>query len=116
MNTIKNDTSLIAYCGLYCGACKSYIKGKCPGCAGNEKASWCEIRKCCMTNNIKSCADCKEFTDVKQCKKYNNFIAKAIGFVLRSDRPACIEMIKNDGYENFATFMSSNGYQTIRRK
>jgi hypothetical protein len=69
-----------------------------------------------MTKNIKSCADCIEFTDVKQCKKYNNFIAKAIGFVLRSDRPACIEMIKKDGYVNFATFMSNNGFQTIRKK
>lgn len=116
MNTIKNDTSLIAYCGLYCGSCKSFIKSKCPGCAGNEKASWCEIRKCCIANNIKSCADCSEFSDVKQCKKYNNFIARAIGFVLRSDRPACIAMIKQNGYENFATYMSVHGFQTIKKK
>ena len=116
MNTIKNETGLIAYCGLYCGACKPYIKGKCSGCAGNEKASWCEIRKCCMAKNIKSCADCTEFPDVKQCKKYNNFVARAIGFVLRSDRPACIEMIKKNGYVDFASFMSCNGLQTIKRK
>ena len=116
MNTIKNDSNLIAYCGLYCGSCKSYIKGKCPGCAKNEKASWCEIRKCCMNQNIKSCADCKDFSDVMQCKKYNNFFAKAIGFILRSDRSACIQLIKKDGYENFASYMSSNGFQTIRKK
>lgn len=34
----------VAYCGLYCGACQSYTKGKCPGCDANEKATWCEIR------------------------------------------------------------------------
>lgn len=115
MNTIKNDPSLIAFCGLYCGACKSYINGKCPGCEGNHKASWCDIRKCCMGKSIKSCADCKEFYDVKQCKKYNNFVARAIGFILRSDRPACVDKIKQDGYETFAKYMSSNGFQTIKR-
>lgn len=38
----------VAYCGLYCGACKSHRKGKCPGCRENSKATWCEIRKCCQ--------------------------------------------------------------------
>lgn len=48
----------VAYCGLYCGACKSQLKGKCPGCYGNEKATWCEIRKCCNEHGYATCADC----------------------------------------------------------
>ena len=40
------DKKLIAKCGLYCGACNSYITGKCPGCNENVKATWCKIRNC----------------------------------------------------------------------
>lgn len=28
MQDIKVDAELVAYCGLYCGACRSYLKGK----------------------------------------------------------------------------------------
>lgn len=51
--------SNVAYCGLYCGACRKWKKGKCPGCYHNEKASWCEIRKCCRENDYATCADCQ---------------------------------------------------------
>ena len=30
----------IAFCGLYCGACRQYLKEKCPGCRKNEKAKY----------------------------------------------------------------------------
>ncbi len=30
MKEIVQNTDLIAYCGLYCGACKSYLMEKCP--------------------------------------------------------------------------------------
>lgn len=115
MQNIKNETSLIAFCGLYCGSCQSYIKNKCKGCAQNEKASWCKIRTCCIQYKHSSCADCKEFSDVRKCKKYNNFVSKVIGFVLHSDRAACIDKIKQDGNHAFASYMSSNGLQTIRK-
>ena len=42
MKEIVADTNLIGYCGLYCGACKRYLKDKCPGCHKNEKAAWCK--------------------------------------------------------------------------
>lgn len=57
----------VAYCGLYCGACKSQLKGKCPGCYGNEKATWCEIRKCCNEHGYATCADC-QLMPLKECK------------------------------------------------
>lgn len=112
---IKKDPALVAYCGLYCGACKSYQKGKCPGCHENSKASWCSIRTCCMEHGYKSCADCTEFSNPMDCKKFNNFFSKLFALLFRSDRAACIAAIKEKGYEGFATFMAEKGLQSIRR-
>lgn len=112
---IITDKNLIAYCGLYCGACRSYLKGSCPGCHENTKASWCKIRSCNMEHGYSSCADCTEFSDVKECRKFNNLFSKVFAILFRSDRPACIAKIKELGYENFAAFMAENQLQTIRR-
>ena len=110
------DTKQIAYCGLYCGACPKHLKGKCPGCHNNEKASWCKVRKCCIEKNIGSCADCNEFENVKDCKLLNNFLAKVFAVLFNSDRHACLDMIKAEGYENFAKFMADNNKVTLKRK
>ncbi len=112
---ITADKNLIAACGLYCGACRSYLSGKCFACKDNVKATWCKIRQCCMDNKIQSCADCKVI-ELKDCKKYNNFISKVIGVVLNSNRAACIERIKEIGYNNFALEMANKKSQTIKRK
>jgi hypothetical protein len=113
---IKTDISLIAYCGLYCASCRSNLNAKCPGCAKNEKATWCKVRACCMKNSYKCCADCQTYPDPMECKMFNNFISKLFAILFRSDRQACILMIKEKGYEGFATFMSENKLQTIQRK
>jgi hypothetical protein len=115
MEPIKNDQTLVAFCGLYCGACGKLRSGKCPGCAKNEKASWCQIRKCNLEHGYSSCADCQEFADVMQCKKYDNFISRVIGFVLRSNRAAGIKRIKEVGREAFAKEMAEQGLQSIKR-
>ena len=104
----------VAYCGLYCGACKSQLKGKCPGCYGNEKATWCEIRKCCKEHGYATCADC-QLMPLKECKKYNNIFAKVIGFVSRTDRSKCIDRIKVIGVAEFAAEMKLAGRMTIKR-
>jgi hypothetical protein len=114
MNT--NDTGLISYCGLYCSGCRSYLKGKCPGCDGNEKATWCKIRTCCKEKGIKSCADCNEFSNPAECKKFNNFVSKVFAFVFHSDRIASIAMIKKDGYDGYAKFCIDNKLMVIRKK
>ena len=49
------------------------------------------------------------------CKYYNNIFSKVIGFIFRSDRNACIAMIKEKGYDNFADYMAKNGWQTIKK-
>lgn len=112
---IVSDKNLIAYCGLYCGACHSYLSKRCPGCHDNLKASWCKIRVCCEENNYQSCADCNK-SELAECKKYNTVISKIIGYILNSDRAACINLIKEIGYDDFAMEMSRNKRQTIRRK
>ncbi len=114
-NKIVNDADLIAYCGLYCAACRGFLKGSCKGCQKNEKATWCKVRSCCISNQYQSCADCKAYSNPMDCKKYNIFMSKAFGFVFRSDRGACINMIKEKGYENFAAYMAENKLQTIKR-
>lgn len=115
MKEIIADRSMIAKCGLYCGSCGKYLKGKCQGCEKNEKASWCKIRLCCLENGYSSCAECTEYTNVMECSKYNNFIAKVIGFVFNSDRSKCIQMIKEKGYDNFALYMTENKIVSLKR-
>ena len=115
MQTIEKDIKLIAKCGLYCGSCGKYKNGKCTGCAGNEKASWCKIRSCNLEHGYNSCADCKDFANPNDCKKFNNIISKVFAVVFKSDRAACIAMIKEKGYENFAAYMHENGLQSIKR-
>jgi len=115
MNEIKQDKNLIAYCGLYCGACRQYLKGKCEGCVKNIKANWCKIRSCCIEYKYSSCADCTEFSDVKKCNKFNNFISKIFALIFNSNRSACINKIKEQGYDSFAKFMCDNKLQTIKK-
>lgn len=112
---VKINSGNIAYCGLYCEACKRYINGKCPRCGKNEKASWCGIRKCCINNEYKSCADCATYNDPDECKQFNNWISRVIGFLFRSDRRGCIEYIKKNGYEQYAEYMSSEGRMSMKR-
>ena len=113
MKEIIVDAKMVAACGLYCGACKKYRMGKCPGCHKNEKASWCKIRKCCMEKGFHTCAECE--IDVKECRLYNNFVSKVFAFVFRSDRPACIRYIRENGTKAFAEEMTKRGEQTIRK-
>jgi hypothetical protein len=115
MKQIIADRNLVAYCGLYCGACRSYLKEKCPGCQENAKASWCQVRLCCLEKKYASCADCTEFANASNCQKFNNIFSKLIGFCLRSNRQACITAIKTKGCEKFAQEMANQKKQTLKR-
>jgi len=97
--------SLVSMCGLYCGACRSFLKGKCKGCADNAKASWCKVRSCCLENSYASCAECTEHADPAACGKYNSIISKAFGLVFNSDRRAGIMMIQQQGIRKFTEEM-----------
>ena len=112
---IENSIDLIAYCGLYCASCKQYLKGKCPGCKENQKASWCKIRTCCIDNNFISCADCREFDNPKACKKYHNFVARLIELAFRSDRSKSIAFIKEYDYQAFADKMTMDKVMSFKK-
>jgi len=114
MKAIVADAGLVAYCGLYCGACRGYLKEKCPGCHDNDKATWCKVRSCCAVNKYASCAECTTFQDPAACGKFSNVISKVIGFVLRSDRRACILQIRKIGIAGHAEKMAAGKRQSIR--
>ena len=115
MREITANAGLVAFCGLYCGACGSYLKERCPGCHENTKATWCTVRKCCQEMKLASCAECREFPDPRNCRKFNNAFSKVIGFLLRSNRPACLAQIKTLGLAGHAGAMARLRRQSIRR-
>lgn len=113
LNPITVDHQLIAACGLYCGACRKYRSGKCPGCHRNGKATWCKIRKCCLEKGYHTCAECDK--DVKDCRIHNNLVGKVFAFLFNSDRAACIRYIRSQGEEAFAEKMASDETMTIKK-
>ncbi|MEW6609683.1 MAG: DUF3795 domain-containing protein [bacterium] len=116
MKEIVANQNLVAYCGLYCGACGAYLRDKCPACHDNQKAQWCKIRSCCIENQYSSCADCKEFTNPNECKKFNNIFSKIFGLIFKSDRAACIQQIREMGIQGHAENMAQYKRQSIKRK
>jgi hypothetical protein len=106
----------VAFCGLYCGACRSYKKGKCPGCRDNAKAVWCDIRKCCLERGYNSCAECRDFADLHACRKFNNLPGRVIGFIFKTDRYASIARIREAGAATYAAEMEKMGRMAIKRK
>lgn len=115
MKQIIADPGLIAYCGLYCGACKAYLKEKCLGCHQNEKASWCKVRTCCTEQGYTTCADCQLVDNLTDCKKLNNLIAKFFALVFRSDREACLRFIAEQGPEAYAAHMAEHRIVALRK-
>jgi hypothetical protein len=115
MKDIVSDPELVAYCGLYCGACSAYRRGRCPGCHENKKATWCSVRTCCIEHQYSSCAACGQFDDAQKCKKFNNWISKLFGLLFRSDRAACIQQIRTSGIEAHAQDMAARGRHTIKK-
>jgi hypothetical protein len=115
MPDIQVNGELVSYCGLYCGACRSYLAEKCHGCHDNSKATWCKVRSCCREKHVKTCAECDEFPDPRTCGKFNNFMSKLFGLVFKSDRAACITQIKQLGLEAHAKTMADMRAHTIKR-
>ena len=115
MKEIKSDSKLVAYCGLYCGACKRYLQDKCQGCHENNKATWCKVRSCGINNQYSSCAECKEFSDPNGCKMFNNFISKIFALIFRSNRTACIKQIRDVGIQGHAEMMAEHKLQSLKR-
>ena len=114
MDPDATDPALVGACGLFCGACRSYRKGRCPGCRQNAKASWCKVRSCCLRQGFATCADCPDHPDPRTCVLFQNAVARLFGWVFRSDRAACIRRIRQVGRDAFAREMAAAGRQSLR--
>ncbi len=115
MKDIVADASLVTKCGLYCGACKAYLKGKCEGCAETLKKAKCKIRNCCVEHNYTTCADCETYTDTSKCKKMNGGIDRFFSLIFRYDRAAGIQMVRKQGAEAFAEKMTADKSMWIKK-
>jgi hypothetical protein len=115
MRELAASADQVAACGLYCGACKAYLAERCDGCRENTKATWCRVRSCCNERSLSSCAECADFPDPRRCAKFNNFMSKLFGLILRSDRAACVAQIRRLGLEGHAHAMAQQRLHTIRR-
>jgi len=118
---ITKDENLIAYCGLYCGACPSFTSGKCDGCRGDSEKSavvykQCQVKPCCTENGFFTCADCTIYASVKNCKKYNPLLLKIASWIESSDRSKAIEMIKTKGRAEFAAYMDNKKWVCFKIK
>jgi hypothetical protein len=112
---IVADAALVACCGLYCGACGSYLRGRCPGCRLNERAGWCKVRACCLASGRADCAECPTHADPRECSKYHNLISRVFGFIFRSDRRKCVLRIREVGREAFSRDMAAARRQSMPR-
>ena len=118
---IIEDEQLIAYCGLYCGACPSFMSGKCDGCRGDSAKSAvvykkCKVKPCCVENGFFTCADCTIYASTKECKKYNPLLLKVAAWIESSDRSKAIEMIKAKGETAFLSYMKDKNWVIIKTK
>jgi len=116
MREVVANKELIACCGLYCGACKKYLAEKCPGCAGNTRATWCKTRDCCAEHHFSTCAECTLFKDPRDCKKVHNAFSMVFSVLFNSNRPACIECIRAEGPEAYAKKMADRRAMTLPRR
>lgn len=98
----ENRAELVAYCGLYCGTCGGYKKGRCAGCKPGGGFNACGVRKCCLEKGYRTCADCTQYFDLAKCGKLCNPISRLIGLFKGSNRPASLRDIKTLGIEEFA--------------
>lgn len=96
--TADADLSLLAYCGLYCGACSfkaaaaennrkhlsnipakyDYLKNmeliECPGCRNDNRCGDCKIKSCAVEKKIAYCGECNEYP----CQLIKNFASDGI--------------------------------------
>jgi hypothetical protein len=118
---INRDENLIGHCGIYCGACPSFISGQCDGCRGNSAKSavlykQCKVKPCCANNGFFTCADCTIYASTKECKKYNPLLLKIASWIEGSDRSKAIEMIKAKGRAEFLTFITDKNWVCFKTK
>ena len=93
---------VLAYCGLVCSDCGAYRKGRCRGCHSEKPMNArCKVKPCAQENNCSTCAECKDFENLNDCKKLNNIISKIFALIFRSDRIGNLNRIRQIGLDGF---------------
>ena len=109
MESEMSGLELISYCGIYCGACPGYQRGRCKGCRSTEakpdRKTNCGygMRNCCEDKDLDHCGQCADYP----CSKLNKLIKSQKGrkeYDYRHDIPFSLEMIKKEGLENWLQF------------
>ncbi len=111
---MQGNPELVAACGLYCGACRKYQKGQCPGCKENTKAGWCKVRICQEHSGGNTCAHCTR-PDPAACKDAHNFMSNLMGFIFRTDKNAALAHIKNQGLQSYADTMADKNLMAPKK-
>lgn len=117
MTTTKHHP-LVSACGFYCGACKKYQRGDCPGCVENRRSSWgkrCKVRLCCSRNGYHTCGECTTYDDTRKCRKLNSVFVRFFAVLVGYDRPAGIAAIRRLGEDGFAKEMEAKNAMWIAR-
>ena len=109
------DKNLVAPCGIYCGACKSFKKGKCSGCNEHSRAAHCKVRVCTASKGYNTCLECNDFEDVMQCSKFNSFFSKFYSLMIGSDKKACLERIAEIGLVRYSREMRFRDQKTVEK-
>ena len=116
---MEPGNNLVPYCGLYCGACPIYAKGKCNGCKDPDSPTHyksCKVKPCCVKNEYSTCAECIKYQSTDECKDFNPLFLRFIQFISKNKRKNGIEMIKTDGEKAFQDFMHENKIFNMKNK
>jgi hypothetical protein len=121
-----NNINLIAYCGLYCGACSfkvafdeknrlhlkdmpsKYDQYKnaelefCPGCRLDNQRGGCKIRNCAISKDLTNCGECIDFT----CAILKEF--NYDGMLHHADCIPNLIMIKEKGMDYFLDYQEKH--------
>ena len=93
---------IIAYCGLACSNCGMYIRKKCLDCHSNKPMNQnCKIKKCAISKKFTTCAECKDFQDLRDCKKLYNFVSRFFGFIFHTNCIGNLNRIREIGLNKF---------------
>jgi hypothetical protein len=116
---MAKDVNLLAYCGLYCGACsfkvafdeqnRQHLKEMpakydqyknaelefCPGCRLDHQRGSCKIRNCAISKDLTNCGECIDFP----CAILKEF--NYDGIPHHADCISNLRMIKEKGIDYF---------------
>ena len=103
----------ISACGLFCTNCGAFKRKKCKGCQVSPNFSCCPVRQCCADKGITVCGfgSFSSPRDFRECKKVNSFVAKLFALIFRSNRPAALAMLRDQGRDAYLRDKRASGKQ-----